>query len=360
MLYVGLDVHQRCSALCVLDAQGKERDRQSVRGHPKEVVTRLRDLGEPFQVCYEASCGYGWLHDQLRPIAARVVVAHPGQLRLIFRSKRKNDRVDAQKLAKLLYLDEVPPVYVPSTDTRAWRALIEHRQRCVAERTRCKNAVRAMLRTYGLTVPSGMGVWSNRGLQWLEGLDLPTSGAALQRDQLVDDIRHHTRKVKRVEQALHELSERQPAIVLLRTIPGVGLRTAEAFVAYIDDPDRFGHIKAIGRYLGLVPSQDASAGTNRMGRITKEGPATLRKLLTEAAWQGVLRSPTIRSYYERMKHDRDDRNKKALIATAHYLARVMLAMLKRGEVWREAAGGQIASPDAATETEVEAPMPRSV
>ncbi|MFN7022056.1 MAG: transposase [Phycisphaerales bacterium] len=127
MLYVGLDVHQRSSMLCVLDGQGNERERRSVTGHPRLVVERLRMLGEPFEVCYEASCGYGWLHDELRPIAARVVVAHPGQLRLIFRSKRKNDRVDTQKLAKLLFLGEVPPVHVPSGGTRTWRSMVEHR-----------------------------------------------------------------------------------------------------------------------------------------------------------------------------------------------------------------------------------------
>ena len=89
----------------------------------------------------------------------------------------------------------------------------------------------------------------------------------------------------------------------------------------------FGRNKAIGRYFGLVPKQDASGGVNRMGRITKEGPAIVRKMLVEAPWQGTRRSPTIRAYHERMKHDRDDRNKKALVATAHDLARVMLAML---------------------------------
>ena len=62
------------------------------------------------QICFEATCGYGPLHDALAKFASRVVVAHPGRLRLIFRSKRKNDRVDAQKLAKLLHLDEVPAV----------------------------------------------------------------------------------------------------------------------------------------------------------------------------------------------------------------------------------------------------------
>ena len=195
--------------------------------------------------------------------------------------------------------------------------------------------VRALLRTHGIEVPHGMGLWTEAGMAWLEAVAFPDEVTALRRDQFVDDVRHHSRKIKRVEKALSPASDRVPGIVLLRTIPGVGIRTAEAFLAYVDDPARFGRNKSIGRYLGLVPRQDASAGVNRMGRITKEGPSTARKVLTEAAWQGIRRSPTIRAYYERMKHDRDDRNKKALIATAHYLARVMLAMLQTGEAWRE-------------------------
>ena len=75
-------------------------------------------LKPPFAVCFEASAGYGYLFERLQRVARRVVVAHPGHLRLIFRSKRKNDRVDAEKLAKLLFLDEVPGVYVPSGGTR--------------------------------------------------------------------------------------------------------------------------------------------------------------------------------------------------------------------------------------------------
>ena len=335
MYYIGLDVHQRSSALCILGPTGRTIKQEAIKGHPRRVVERLRQIDRPFEVCYEASSGYGWLYDQLQVFASRVVVAHPGQLRLIFRSKRKNDRADADKLAKLLFLGEVPPVYVPSLDVRAWRGLIEHRHRCVAARTRAKNAIRAMLRTHGIEAPRGTSLWSGKGMQWLEELAFPTEVAALRRDQLIDDVRHQTKKIKRVEKMLKLVADKHPGITVLRTIPGVGIRTAEAFLAYVDDANRFNKNKSIGRYFGLIPRQDASAGVNRLGRITKEGPGTVRKVLTEAAWQGIRRSPTIRAYYERMKHERDDRNKKALIATAHYLARVMLAMLKAGEAWRE-------------------------
>jgi transposase len=121
VLYVGLDVHLNQSTFCVLDSNGNQRMIRTVRGHWSVAVSVLAGLEEPFAICFEASCGFGPLHDRLKEIARRVVVAHPGQVRLIFRSKRKNDRIDAQKLAKLLFLGEVPPVHVPSVDVRAWR-----------------------------------------------------------------------------------------------------------------------------------------------------------------------------------------------------------------------------------------------
>jgi transposase len=86
-----------------------------------------------------------------------------------------------------------------------------------------------------------------------------------------------------------------------------------------------------------VPCQDQSAGKNRLGHITRQGPATVRKLLTEASWQGIRRSPEIRAYFERIRQGNPERKKIALVATAHHLLRVMLAMLRTGEVWRASA-----------------------
>src|SRR5439155_516040 len=175
MLYVGLDVHSRQSSLCILNAGGGTVKQIELKGPRSTVVDRLRQLEEPFSICYEASCGYGHLYEQLRPLAAHVAVAHPGKLRLIYGSKRKNDRVDAQKYAG-----------------------------------------------------------------------------------------------------------RHPAVALLMTIPGVGIRTAETFVAWVDDIARFRNNRQIGSYFGLVPCQDASADKNRLGHITRDGPPVMRKLICEA------------------------------------------------------------------------------
>ena len=108
-------------------------------------------------------------------------------------------------------------------------------------------------------------------------------------------------------------------------------------VAYIDDPHRFRRTHQVGAYFGVVPCQDASAGSNRLGHITKDGPSTARKLLIEATWQVIRYSPKAKAFFDRVAGGKKDRRKIALVATAHYLLRCMLAMLQTGEVWREAA-----------------------
>ena len=145
MFYVGLDIHDKRIAICVLGETGQIVRRAQVRTID-EMMRILEALPDRFEVCYEASCGYGHYHDLLQPLAARVVVAHPGQLRLIFRSRDKNDRRDAERLAKLLYLGEAPAVHVPSLDVRTWRELINCRGQVIAKRTRAKNTLRALLR----------------------------------------------------------------------------------------------------------------------------------------------------------------------------------------------------------------------
>ena len=114
---VGLDYHQsRSSRLEILDPAGARFKHLEVKGDWTKLLEAVdQQVPKPFAICFEASCGYGHLYDQLAQRAASVEVAHPGDLRLIFRSKRKNDRIDAGKIAKILHLDMVPKVHVPKS-----------------------------------------------------------------------------------------------------------------------------------------------------------------------------------------------------------------------------------------------------
>jgi transposase len=335
---VGLDVHQSRSSLCVLDPNGNTVLRREVRGGCQALLGAVAELPRPFRVCYEASCGYGTLHDALTASAASVQVAHPGHLRLIFRSKRKNDRADAAKLAKLVHLGEVPAVHVPGVDVRSWRRMIELRQTLVAKRVASKNALRAVLRSQGVEGAAKKKLWTKAGRAWLAGLGLP-EGERLTADLHLWEVDALSEKIKAVTRRLDEVAARHPAVALLRTVPGVGPRTAEAFVAYVDDPARFARSKQFGCYFGLVPAQDSSGGVERLGHITREGPSTVRKLLVEASHVAIRLSPSVRARYERLVGGDPGRRKKAVVAVAHFLCRAMGAMLKTGEAWREPGGG---------------------
>ena len=336
MYYVGLDVHQKRSSLCILDRDGKQVKRMEVKGSWARVVEAVAQVPGPFSICYEASCGYGHLYEKFSalPRARHVAVAHPGQLRLIYKSKKKNDRVDAAKLAKLLYLEMVPQVHVPRADVRAWRALITYRHKLMSKRVAVKNQIRALLRGLGIQALPAKRLWSRKGLAWLKEQELEESDA-LRRDMSLEELEEVNAKIRRVEKELNQRADAHPGVALLKTIPGVGVRTAEAVVAHLDDVSRFSRNKQVGSYFGLVPCQDASAGRDRLGHITRDGPPAVRKLLCEAAWQGIRRSPALKSFFERVTRGEADRRKIALVATAHHLARVMAAMMRSGEVWRE-------------------------
>jgi transposase len=180
-------------------------------------------------------------------------------LRPIFRSKHKNDRNDAERLAKLLYLGETPTVHVPSLEVRTWREMINYRSQLIAKRTRARNTLRALLRSAGVNPPKHPGLWTKAGSRWLRQLELPTFFQQLRRDLLLEEIETLVRQVRRIEQQLNRQARRTSAVAQLRTIPGVGARTAEAVAAFIDDPQRFPNAKAVGRCFGLVPCSTSPA-----------------------------------------------------------------------------------------------------
>lgn len=332
--YLGLDVHQRSSTYCLLDRYGQVVQTRTVRGHWSKLIDELASWQQPIQVIFEASLGYGPIYHRLAKFCQRVVVAHPKKLRWIHRAKQKNDKVDAQKLAKLLYLNEVPAVHVPSIDTRNWRQLIEHRRRQVDKRTKVKNSLKALLRGEGIVKPRHVGgQWSKAGRQWLAELDGLTMAAAMRRDTLLEELAMLEQLIKRVTRQLDELAQQHPGVALLCSIPGVGPRTAEAMLAYIDDPHRFARTKRVGAYFGLIPSQDASGGVNKLGHITKEGPGTVRKLLIQSAWRAVQCCRGMRQRFEQIAQGQKDRRKIAVTAIAHKLARIMQAMLKTGQLY---------------------------
>ena len=334
--FVGLDVHLRFTAVCILDPNGKIVKEESVKGHSEEVCQFLCEtLVGTFDVVLEACDGYGIWHERLKKIARRVVVAHPNHLRAIWNTKRKTDRIDSRKLSRLLMLDLIPSVHGPTSDVRDWRMLIQHRRKLVQNRTGIKCKLRAIFRRNHIKAPKNL--WGKKSRVWLYETELPSVGESLQRDMLLANMEHYNQQIQLVEKELNRRADLHLGVKLLKTIPWIGNRTAEAVVAWIDDVSRFSNAKKIGAYFGLVVSEDFSGGKQRQRRITREGPGIVRQLLVEAVWRMHRYDPTIRGWVARLMHDQPKRKNIAVVAAAHKLARGMFAMLQTGEMWNPAA-----------------------
>jgi transposase len=168
------------------------------------------------------------------------------------------------------------------------------------KRTRTKNSLRSILRACGVIAPRTWQLWTKEGLEWLKTVELPSPIHCSRRLMLLEELALFAQQVQLVNNELERLAAGNKQVQLLQTIPGIGPRTSEAVLAYIDRADRFTNTKCIGSYFGLVPSQDQSGTMNRLGHITRQGPATVRHLLVEAIWQRIQRSSTIRAYFDRI------------------------------------------------------------
>jgi transposase len=284
----------------------------------------MRECRVVFEDCPQAQ----WVASIVRPLAAEVQVANPSRIPWLFRDGRKNDRLDARKLATLLSLDQVTTVHLPRAEVSVWRSMINHRRTLVGRRTQVKNQIRSVLRATMTACPF-RSCWSARGRRWL--------GTLIQTDErngllcsLRAELDFLDGQCRTLEGDLDQIAARQPAVALLRSIPGVGPRTAEAIVAHAGDVRRFGDRRQFASYFGMTPTQDASGKIDRHGHISKRGPSVVRWVLIQAAHQAIRHSPVVRGWYGRVQWARKDRTKKAVVATGRKLLTVMFAMLRDG------------------------------
>jgi transposase len=304
-------------------------------------LVRLLQQHQPAVVVIEACALAGWVHDLCVERGWTCLVANTASEAWKFKhTKRKTDRDDALRLAQLYALGQLPTVVMPAQQTRQWRALIAYRQTLVGRRVTIQNRIRSLLVGQGLPAPRGAKAWSSAGLDGIGRHALPLADCTaeeLWRGLLLlalTELRQVRELLDQTEQRLDALAQADQGVQTLETIPGVGPRTAETIVAYLGDPQRFATGKQVSAYGGLVPRQYQSGEMDRRGRITRRGPALLRKLLVECAWVMLRYNPWARAVYKRLSHGKA-RKKQAIVALARKLLVRCWAMLRDGTPWRD-------------------------
>lgn len=293
------------------------------------------------RVVFEAGSPAGWVHDLCGELGLPCQVANTVGPAWAWKNvKRKTDRDDALKLAKLAAIHEVPTVVVPPKATRQWKSLIGFRKRLVGERVRGQNRIRSLLVSQGLPAPTGAKAWTPLGVAGLAQLARPVAECGpdhLWQGELTSLLARHEflgGQIGTVEAVLDRLAEASATVTRLRSVPGVGVRTAEVLAVYLGDGRRFRTANEVSAYAGLVPRQYQSGETDRRGHITKRGPTLLRSTLVECAWGCLRFNAWAKATWQRLIANGAGK-KKAIIAVAPKLLIRCWGLLKSGQVWRE-------------------------
>jgi len=341
--YIGFDIDSKKVSACVVQKGAKEMystigcDILSMR----KFLKQQKADGSKVHLTFEISGQAGYLYDSLVDCVDSITISNPSKMTWIYRTAKKNDRLDSRKQAILLSIGEIPAVHMPSAQVRQWRNSILHRRNLVNKVTEVKNKIRAVLKSQGFTRPIHRGsLWNRKNKGWLKSLyEAKVSSTGLwcmNLWNLIEQMELLEGQVKQVTMYLDSYLSGQAGGGLLMSIPGVGPRTAEAVLAYTDDVSRFGNAKEYCSYFGLTPRLDESGMRRRLGHISKLGPSVVRWVLCESSWKVVRKSKAMRAFYERvMSNGQAGRKKIAIVAVCRKLLAIMRAMQLTGEMFNE-------------------------
>jgi transposase len=281
------------------------------------------------RICIEASGLSPWVARVLTELGHEVIVANAQRVRLIAESTLKNDKVDAETLARLVRMDPglVRPIRHRSEETQRLRGMLRVRRSLVNSRTNCINTTKGLLRSFGYRVAGRQAGSLARALtrgkvpEPLCGLVAPLVATALELDE----------KVEALDQEVIEAGLAFPEVERFQQVPGVGPLVALSYVLCVEDPRRFASSRDIPSFLGLRPRMRESAERSHFGSITRQGDAEMRKLLVQAA-HGCLRSrqdTELKRWAEQLAGRIG--KKKAIVALGRKLAIVLHHLWVTGE-----------------------------
>src|ERR1700746_156938 len=275
MLMIGVDCHPSFQTITFLmEETGEcgERELNHSDGVAEKFYRDLHQRGVRVRVGLEATGYSRWFERLLAEVGFEGWIGDAAEIKKKRVRKQKTDREDARLLLKLLLENRFPRIWVPSPENRDVRQLLWHRHRLVQMRTRIMNQLQAVAMNEGYRWKKKL--FSEQGRALLEKLSL-APWASRRRPELLELLDRMNPTIVELTAAVEREAHQRPEVVLLMTHPGVGSITALVYALIIGTPDRFPCGKKIGSYIGLIPSEDSSAGRQRLGHISKQGQTVL-------------------------------------------------------------------------------------
>jgi transposase len=333
-LTVGVDLGDQWSNYCILGLGGETLREGQFR-------TRRQEVGEFFQglamsrVVIEVGTHSAWVREVIAGLGHEVLVANARRMEGSKRRRRKNDRIDAIKLARLGRVDpkSLYPIQHRSTEIREDLLVVRVRDSLVESRTRLISTVRGMVKTMGARLAGCSSVsFSDKAADQIPHEVRETLQPILRMIQtLSEEIKSYEKRIEKLG------SEKYMDTKLLRQVNGVGPVTSLAYVLTLETPQRFKRSRDVGPYLGLVPQQEDSGDSQPQLGISKAGDRMLRKLLVGSAHYilGPFGPDTDLRRFGMKLCQRGGKNakKRASVAVARKLAILLHRLWSSGEVY---------------------------
>lgn len=280
--YVGLDVSQKMTAICVVNETGHRLWRGQCRSAPNEIEANVRrHAGVEARIGLETGPMTPWLVHELRALHLDVVCLDARHARAALKMQlNKNDQNDAEGLAQILRTGWYRAVHVKSFEAHRARALLGARSQLVGMTTRLSNHIRGVLKTFGLLPGAVRGIPFDRRVDAL--LDDHPDLAPIIRPMLTA-WRRLREQIAVFDKAIGAIVKQSATCRLLMSVPGIGALSVLAYISTVEEPNRFSRSRSVGAHLGLTPRQYQSGDVDRSGRISRCGDHLARTLMYEAA-----------------------------------------------------------------------------
>ncbi len=332
--YVGLDVSQKKTAICVVNEMGGKLLQSTVDTNPVAIQAflLLKGFGDA-KIGMETGPLAVWLYHSLKSLGLNIECIHARHVHAALSMQlNKTDANDALGIANLVRSGWYRPTHVKSLHCHQIRLLMTAREKLIHIRVTLMNQIRGLLKTFGVVLPPGRNSIFERSVIASEPSIEAVKPTIL---MLLDTWSDISKQIREMDKKLTSIAKMDPVCQLLLTIPGVGVLTAMSFRTAVDDPNRFSSVSDVGAFLGLTPKKYQSGEVDRNGGISKHGSRQTRSLLFEAASCLLTRYGKETSLAKWANTIRQRIGyKKAVVALARKLSAVMLSMWKSGEVYQ--------------------------
>ena len=332
--FVGLDVSQKLTAICIVDETGHRLWRGQCTTDPGQIERVVKGhAGEDARIGVETGPMTPWLVHELRARQLDVTCLDARHASAALKMQmNKTDQNDAEGLAQIMRTGWYRPVHVKSLDAHRARALLGARAQLVGMTTRLSNHIRGVLKTFGMLPGAMRGLPFDRRVEKLlaDRDDLrPIVGPMLSAwRQLREQIASFDKEVRALVKA-------DATCRLLMSVPGIGVLSVLAYVSTVEDPARFARSRSVGAHLGLTPRQYQSGEIDRSGRISRCGDTLARTLLYEAAvviLTRVKRASSLKDWAQVIA--KRSGAGKARVALARKLSVILHSIWRSGEPFR--------------------------